>query len=160
MIKTQSRPLTFGELDEEEYFIGFPLDGDDEGHGGFRNGSYVFKKISPIEDQFAMGRNAIRLDDGNLSHMPDGMLVLKVFLSNEIHTALPSDVLKRALEVVLPEFRQDFVWYIQGREVREKFHLYMESNPHAQRALEMVIEAYVSEAERLSLSIPSGSLRR
>jgi hypothetical protein len=160
MIKTRSRPLTFGELDEEEYFIGFPLDGDDEGHGGFRNGSYVFRKVSPIEDGFGVGRNAIRLNDGNLSHMPNGMMVLKVFLSGEDYAPLTSHMLKRTLDLVLPEFHREFLWLVQGREVSEKFLMYLGANPHAQRALEMVIEEYTIKAERLCENIPAGSFKR
>ena len=71
--KTMSTPLTVGELEYGDKFIGFPRDGDDSGHGGFRNGSYIFVK--------ARGdMNAVRLIDGVAMEQPDGMEVLKVFL--------------------------------------------------------------------------------
>lgn len=38
------KPLTFGELDVGQKFIGMPLPGDDHGHGGFRGAEYVFVK--------------------------------------------------------------------------------------------------------------------
>lgn len=82
--KTQSKPLTFGELKIGDSFIGFPTDGDDSGHGGFRNGSYVFKKIeSPLkyglhDNKCGLTDNATRLLDKNNSHFPDSMLVHKV----------------------------------------------------------------------------------
>ncbi len=79
---TMSKPLTFGELKIGEFFIGFPKDGDDSGHGGYRKGSYVFQKIAegytpgvdPCTD------NSQRLIDNSKSSMPNGMLVLKVLL--------------------------------------------------------------------------------
>ncbi len=82
MSATQSKPLTFAELEVGDHFISFPLDGDDSGHGGYRNGSYVFKKTG--NEQHVVGTaspvNAKRLVDGCGSHMPEGMKVCKVFV--------------------------------------------------------------------------------
>jgi len=47
-----SKPLTFGELEIRDYFIDFPIDGDDSGHGGFRNGSYLFKKTEHVPNRW------------------------------------------------------------------------------------------------------------
>lgn len=77
-IGTTSSPLTFGELEVGEYFIDFPTDGDDSGHGGFRKGAYLFKKVVPFTNHWF--ENAFRLVDGVGSHMPDTMQVYKVIL--------------------------------------------------------------------------------
>lgn len=74
-----SQPLTFSELPVHAWFIAFPVDGDDAGHGGYRSGSYVFKKTEPY-GAAALPWNAKRETDGNWSHMPDSMQVLRVFL--------------------------------------------------------------------------------
>jgi hypothetical protein len=68
--KTISQPLTFGELSRGDKFIDFPTDGDDNGHGGFRNGSYVFMKVNK--------KDAIRLCDANHSEFPETMQVYKI----------------------------------------------------------------------------------
>ena len=77
---TQSIPLTFGELKVGDRFIGFPLDGDDSGHGGFRNGSYLFEKISDGDrvSKMELVDNARRLVDGVVVHDPRAMKVLKI----------------------------------------------------------------------------------
>ena len=78
--KAMSTPLTFGELSVGDLFIDFPSDGDDSGHGGYRKGSYVFKKISPVRTDFPNHfYNEERLMDGIKSHAPDAMLVYKVY---------------------------------------------------------------------------------
>jgi hypothetical protein len=68
----QSKPLTFGELAEGDTFIAFPQDGDDEGHGGYRSGSFVFRKVG--------GAAALRLESATVSTCPTSMQVLKVFI--------------------------------------------------------------------------------
>jgi len=77
---TTSKPLTFGELKIGDFFIGFPEDGDDSGHGGYRRGSYLFEKVEERkpERRYMHGDNAIKVCDGVESHMPDGMKVVKV----------------------------------------------------------------------------------
>lgn len=76
-----SKPLTFGELEIGDSFIDFPVDGDDSGHGGFRKGSYVFKKIKPIlSGAFKLKMNTERVTDKGLSSFPDSMQVYKVLL--------------------------------------------------------------------------------
>lgn len=77
-----SKPLTFKEIEIGELFIDFPMDGDDSGHGGFRKGSYVFKKIEPLPSGIPdYCLNAERLIDNTpSSHMPDEMRVLKILL--------------------------------------------------------------------------------
>jgi hypothetical protein len=64
-----STPLTFGELRPGDFFIGFPVDGDDSGHGGYRNGSYLFIKL----------RDGVGCDRRSKeSTFPDSMRVLLV----------------------------------------------------------------------------------
>lgn len=76
-----STPLTFGELKVGEHFVSFPTDGDDSGHGGFRNGSYVFYKTEPSYTlEYCLPDNCIRIVDGIKTHDPDTMLVCKVIL--------------------------------------------------------------------------------
>lgn len=59
---TQSTPLKFKELAPSSRFVGFPIDGDDHGHGGYRKGHYlIIKAKHPIDSS---GNNAIRLVDG------------------------------------------------------------------------------------------------
>lgn len=77
---SRSQPLTFGELKIGDRFIGFPTDGDDSGHGGYRGGSYLFEKIGD-EDRTSENLpldNAKRLKYGSTSHVPLGMNVLLV----------------------------------------------------------------------------------
>lgn len=79
----QSKPLTFGELKVGEYFVDFPTDGDDSGHGGFRGGAYVFEKINQTKDHnksIEIIYNAVRLTDKIASSFPDTMLVFKVII--------------------------------------------------------------------------------
>ncbi|MEY4744799.1 MAG: hypothetical protein RL272_744 [Candidatus Parcubacteria bacterium] len=78
----RSKPLTFGELAVGEHFVAFPLDGDDSGHGGFRRGHNLFRKIS-MEDRTGpadLAQNAQATGSGTRSHMPPGMKVLKVVI--------------------------------------------------------------------------------
>jgi hypothetical protein len=70
--RTISKPLSFGELTLKDKFIGFPLDGDDAGHGGYRGESYVFEKVGY--------EHAVRLKDGAICGNPAGMRVLKVIV--------------------------------------------------------------------------------
>lgn len=66
----ESKPLTFGELLKGDYYIAFPQDGDDSGHGGHRRGSYLYRKTSET--------SAVRLfDHGHVSERPSP-IVLKV----------------------------------------------------------------------------------
>jgi len=72
-------PLTFGELEIGNKYIAFPYPGDNEGHGGFRRGSYLFEKIEKTPSKIEnLPDNCRRLKDGNLSNLPDSFLVLKV----------------------------------------------------------------------------------
>jgi len=65
--------LTFGDLQIGDYFIGFPLDGDNAGHGGYLGKHNVFKKL-------AEPNAAIMLATKTISHMPNSMFVLRVDL--------------------------------------------------------------------------------
>lgn len=78
---TQSKPLTFGELKVGKKFIGFPIDGDDSGHGGFRGGFNIFIKFGEDESKpyITPSANAMMLRDGVPSHMPKTMHIIEVF---------------------------------------------------------------------------------
>jgi hypothetical protein len=73
---SMSKPLTFGEIPEGSKFIGFPLDGDDSGHGGYRGKHYIFTKLRLFKGK--NGENAVKDCNGTLSCFPDGMQVLPV----------------------------------------------------------------------------------
>lgn len=84
--RTQSRPMEFAELSVGEYFIAFPLDGDDGGHGGFRGSANVFRKVSD-EDRISdleLAQNSVciahRSSNGRVitTHSPPTMQVLRV----------------------------------------------------------------------------------
>lgn len=70
--RSMSQPLTFDELNIGNRFIAFPTDGDDNGHGGYRTGAYVFEKTTPTTAQ--------RLNCGTLSEFAGIMQVFKVIL--------------------------------------------------------------------------------
>ena len=69
--------LTFGDLEIGDKYIGFPLPGDNQGHGGFKGGSYLFKKVEIIDDQ-EIKYNSERLKDHAFCAVSDSMLVLRV----------------------------------------------------------------------------------
>lgn len=74
-----STPLTFYELRVGAWFIAFPIDGDDSGHGGFRRPTRVFEKTSNIDFSDRMPvDNAISIGTGRESHMTATMPVLQV----------------------------------------------------------------------------------
>lgn len=74
-----SKPLTFRELAVGDMFIGFPNDGDDNGHGGFRRGSYLFQKIQLLEGIEGVPKdNSRSVFRGTYSHTPDSKLVLRI----------------------------------------------------------------------------------
>lgn len=66
-----SKKLCFEELEVGDHFIGWPVDGDDRGHGGYRTGNRLFVKSSPT---------TARDGRGMTSTMPSGMTVIKVLL--------------------------------------------------------------------------------
>jgi hypothetical protein len=71
-----SIPLTFGELAEGKTFIAFPSDGDDSGHGGYRQSQYVFTKLRLSKG--SQGENTVRNCDGVLLSFPNSFQVLIV----------------------------------------------------------------------------------
>lgn len=78
---TQSKSLTFSELKIGAWFIGFPLDGDDSGHGGFRGRHNIFIKMTDEYQTkpFKPGpANAMSLIRGAASIIPKDMRVLEV----------------------------------------------------------------------------------
>ena len=75
-------PLTFGDLQIGDNYIALPTPGDNSGHGGFKIGSYVFKKIKEVRENanhnLEIKSNSVRLLDGTLSNTPNSMVVIKL----------------------------------------------------------------------------------
>jgi len=65
-----SKPLTFGEISNGEKFVDFPTDGDDNGHGGYKSGAYIFVKTDKD--------HARRISDWVESSFPETMQIYKV----------------------------------------------------------------------------------
>jgi hypothetical protein len=80
--RPMSTPLRFHELAIGDHFISFPQDGDDSGHGGYRRGSYVFRKTRecPPGEPWRDEPNDVRLIDGVATRCTPDMLVYKVLL--------------------------------------------------------------------------------
>lgn len=84
--------LRFGDLKPGDFFIAFPTDGDNSGHGGYLGSSNVFLKTQQcftmanyqifkeeIWKQPACLDNAVSLfNRGYHSHFPDTMAVIKL----------------------------------------------------------------------------------
>ena|SRR3989338_6550606 len=68
-------PLVFCDLEVGDRFILMPLPGDNSGHGGLLNGSYLFKKTSSELEILT----AIRLIDGVIININEHDFVYKVF---------------------------------------------------------------------------------
>ena len=62
--------LTFEELQTNDKFIGLPVPGDNEGHGGFKVSHTIFIKL---ENGLAISENT-----GTVAHFPHPTLVIKV----------------------------------------------------------------------------------
>lgn len=74
-----STPITFAELGVAAWFIAFPVDGDDSGHGGFRRPQRVFEKTTATFSADGIPvANAVAIGTGRESHMPPTMPVLQV----------------------------------------------------------------------------------
>ncbi len=71
-------PLTFGELKKGDKFISIPVPGDNHAHGGFREEHHMFIKVEAVVGSRNINKNAVRLQDGTFSMMPDEMLVVKI----------------------------------------------------------------------------------
>lgn len=73
-------PLTFGELNVGDKFIGIPVPGDNNGHGGLRGGYHLFCKTeSARSTYFPLGeRNAVKLLNNNPYYFTRDAQILKV----------------------------------------------------------------------------------
>lgn len=69
--------LTYGELDIGDSFIGFPLPGDNSGHGGYKQAHIIWYKTS-YDSELHENKKAKRFSDGILSDFPDTMHVIKI----------------------------------------------------------------------------------
>lgn len=78
----ECEPLTFGDLQKGDKFISMPSPGDNSGHGGFLNGSYLFMKTDLVTHSTPFSKslpaNSIRLSDGSPTHCHDTMWILKI----------------------------------------------------------------------------------
>ena len=85
--------LTFGELEPGDHFIGFPLPGDDNGHGGYLGAHRLFVKTRAFAPPVYENSGVACCDEG-LSVFPNTMHVIKVqvgsvdFLSNRPNPAV------------------------------------------------------------------------
>lgn len=78
------KKLQFGDLQVGDCFIGFPLPGDNSGHGGYLGSSNLFRKMemkssdenAPVESGSAMDPRGIT------SHFPYKMSVLRVIVGD------------------------------------------------------------------------------
>ena len=76
-------PLTFGELEIGQKFIGLPAPGDNHGHGGFRGSAHVFVKTiteagSPGMPYGIPHGGAVNISRGTDSNFPNSMRVIRV----------------------------------------------------------------------------------
>lgn len=78
------KKLTFGDLKIGDFFIGFPVPGDNSGHGGFLGTQVVFKKTEAVAS-----REPVRADSGSAidgrgitSHFPYSMLVIRILIGS------------------------------------------------------------------------------
>jgi hypothetical protein len=80
-------PLRFGEIKVGESFIGFPLPGDNSGHGGFRGTNFLFikttEKVKEVKPGMPYSKEvphggATKINRNHEHHFPDSMLVIKV----------------------------------------------------------------------------------
>ena len=73
-------PLTFGELEVGEVFIGLPFPGDNKGHGGLRNTYCIFRKTQHVTSDnlyskdLGEAKNFRKVE----SKFPHSMLVIKL----------------------------------------------------------------------------------
>ncbi len=80
--------LTFGDLKVGESFIGFPLPGDNSGHGGFKGTSRIFLKTTekveeakpgmPYSKEVPHGGATTINKKSEEDHFPHSMVVLRV----------------------------------------------------------------------------------
>lgn len=73
----ECEPLTLGDLRKGDRFIFMPNPGDNSGHGGLLNGSYIFMKIETDTNSFTP-EHILRLLDGSLTHDRSDCMVIKV----------------------------------------------------------------------------------
>ena len=69
--------LTFGDLEPGDMFITLPMPGDNGGHGGFKGGAYIFKKLKRSINNKHM-QSVMRLLDGAGLSFSHATLVLRV----------------------------------------------------------------------------------
>jgi hypothetical protein len=72
--------LTFGDLKIGDKYISLPVPGDNHGHGGFKGAHYIHEKIKSVKAKIipSLPNNSICLENRIFSHMPDGLLIIKV----------------------------------------------------------------------------------
>ena len=73
--------LTFGDLEPGDHFIGFPLPGDDSGHGGYLGAHRLFVKTRAFAPP-VYENSGVASSDGGLSVFPNTMHVIKVHVGS------------------------------------------------------------------------------
>ena len=69
--------LTFGELEVGDKFVGFPLAGDNSGHGGYKGTHRVYIKIK-TKSKITGTHLAKNVKYGTKADCPDSMYVIKI----------------------------------------------------------------------------------
>lgn len=70
--------LSFDDLEEGDKFIGFPLPGDNSGHGGYKGEHYTYVKTVDSDPKTMAGSNAIKLSSGHTAKFPGSMHIIKI----------------------------------------------------------------------------------
>lgn len=78
--------LTFGDLKSGDLFIGFPSDGDNAGHGGFKQAHVLYRKVKSeilkekgvVLDKPIVSFVAVRVLDGMDTTFQNNMEVIKI----------------------------------------------------------------------------------
>ena len=75
--RRECEPLVCGDIEKGNKFIVMPIPGDNSGHGGLLNGSWLFLKTEEICHPISP-TNCIRLCDGTHEFIRDEEFVIKV----------------------------------------------------------------------------------
>ena len=75
---THFESLTFADLNAGDEFIGMPVPGDNEGHGGFKGVHYIFVKIEEVHNSRGSRSNAMRKVHGDLIYFSGTTPVLRL----------------------------------------------------------------------------------
>lgn len=82
--KDDEEKLHFGDLQVGDCFIGFPLPGDNDGHGGYLGSSNLFRKMEmkASEENAPANSGSAMHPQGSISNFPNTMPVLRVIVGD------------------------------------------------------------------------------